>query len=217
MPKVVPEYKEEARSKILEAANKVFAEKGYHQATMEDVAKHLGVSKGALYLYYASKEELFEAMCRTAPQAFKGILVSSFGTVDASPVDSASRFFDKMLQQYGSNPGLSFEILSEASHDPALRKILSKNQEDYTSITASFLEKGLELGFVRKDIDLKALSRGLVALWNGIETLLVSGVPVSEARHAWQETLKAIFQPWHQRLPSSQTSKPVKTWERGKS
>ena len=48
MPKVVPEYKQEARSRILDAANKVFAEKGYHEATMEDIAKQLGVSKGAI-------------------------------------------------------------------------------------------------------------------------------------------------------------------------
>ena len=79
MPKVVPEYKEEARSRILNAANKVFAEKGYHEATMEDIAKRLGVSKGAIYLYFSSKEDLFEAMVKTAPQAFKEILYSSFG------------------------------------------------------------------------------------------------------------------------------------------
>ena len=211
MPKVVPEYKEEAKTKILEAANKVFAEKGYHEATMDDVARHLGVSKGALYLYYASKEELFEAMSRTAPQAFKDILLSSFGRNGVDPIESANRFFDKMLEQYGSNPGLGFEILSEASHNPALRKILKKNQEEYASITASFLEKGLQLGFVRKDVNLKSLGFGLVGLWNGIETLLVSGLPVPEAKHAWQETLRAMFQPWHTDPPSTQSSKPVKT------
>jgi len=61
MPKVVPEYKEEAKSRILDVANKVFAEKGYHEATMDDIAKRLGVSKGAIYLYFSSKEDLFEA------------------------------------------------------------------------------------------------------------------------------------------------------------
>ncbi len=87
MPKVVPEYKEEAKNRILEAANKVFAEKGYHEATMDDIAKRLGVSKGAIYLYFSGKEDLFEAMCKTAPQAFKEILYSSFGD-GANPVSS---------------------------------------------------------------------------------------------------------------------------------
>jgi len=91
MPKVVPEYKEEAKSRILEAANKVFAEKGYHEATMDDIAKRLGVSKGAIYLYFSSKEDLFEALCKTAPQAFKEILYSSFGN-EVNPIQSATEF-----------------------------------------------------------------------------------------------------------------------------
>src|SRR6266540_2302963 len=117
MPRVVPEYKEEARTRILTAANRVFGERGYRQATMDDVAKKLGVSKGALYLYYASKEELFEAIGRTIPRALKDILYSSFNE-KMSPVESASKFFDKMLKHYRSNSGLSFEILSEATRNP---------------------------------------------------------------------------------------------------
>src|SRR5437870_13659978 len=97
MPKVVPEYKEEAKSRILEAANKVFAEKGYHEATMDDIAKRLGVSKGAIYLYFSSKEDLFEAMVKTAPQAFKEILYSSFRD-EPYTVQSATHSLYKRLE-----------------------------------------------------------------------------------------------------------------------
>ena len=62
MPKVVPEYKEQATKKILEAARSVFAEKGYHDARMEDIAEMVGVSKRTLYLYFTNKEELFAAI-----------------------------------------------------------------------------------------------------------------------------------------------------------
>src|SRR5260370_31337916 len=85
MPKVVPEYKEAAKSRILDAANRVFAEKGYHEATMDDIAKRLGVSKGAIYLYFSSKEDLFDAMFKTATQAFTEIMLSSFGN-EANPI-----------------------------------------------------------------------------------------------------------------------------------
>src|SRR5713226_916383 len=131
MPRVVPEYKVEAKTRILEAANQVFGEKGYRQATMDDVAKKLGVSKGALYLYFASKEELFEAICLREPTAFKEILYSTFSE-ERDPLESASEFFDKMLKRYGSNPGLSFEIFLEASHNPGLRKVLRETQDVYT-------------------------------------------------------------------------------------
>jgi len=196
MPKVVPEYKEEARSRILDAANRVFAEKGYHEATMDDIGKRLGVSKGAIYLYFSSKEDLFEAMVRTAPQAFKEILYSSFGD-EADPVQSATQFFDKMLKLSASNPGLSFEILSEASRNPNLKRILKQNHAEYEEVLTSFLAEGQKRRFVGDNLDIRPLANSLIALWNGLETLLVSGLTVEEARRAWLEALKAIFMNQH--------------------
>jgi AcrR family transcriptional regulator len=192
MPRVVPEYKEEAKTRILTAANQVFGEKGYRQATMDDVAKKLGVSKGALYLYFASKEELFEAICRTEPLAFKKILYSSFGE-NKNPLESAGEFFDKMFKRYGSNSGLSFEIFSEASHNPGLRKVLKKTQDEYAATLMNYLEEGRKMGFIDADLDLRFLTYALIGLWNGIETLIVSGLPAAEARQAWLEGFKAIF------------------------
>src|SRR3989454_10778877 len=192
MPKVVPEYKEEAKSRILDVANKVFAEKGYHEATMDDIARRLGVSKGAIYLYFSSKEDLFEAMCKTAPQAFKEILYSSFGD-EANPIQSATQFFDKMLTASASNPGLSFEILSEASRNPTLKRILKQNHAEYEEVLTGFLEEGQKRRIVGDNLDLRPLANALIALWNGLETLLVAGLPIDEARRAWLEALKAIF------------------------
>ena len=48
-------------SGILEAARKVFAEKGFHEATMDDIAEAAGVAKGTVYLYYESKRDVYFA------------------------------------------------------------------------------------------------------------------------------------------------------------
>ena len=48
-------------SGILEAARKVFAKKGFHEATVDDIAETAGVAKGTVYLYYASKRDLYFA------------------------------------------------------------------------------------------------------------------------------------------------------------
>ena len=52
----------ETRKLILDAAYQVFAEKGYGQATIDDIIGACGISKGALYHHFASKEELFKAL-----------------------------------------------------------------------------------------------------------------------------------------------------------
>src|SRR5262245_49903996 len=61
MPKIVD--KESRRQDIVAAATRVFAERGYHAARMDDVAAELGISKGLLYASFATKEDLFMRVC----------------------------------------------------------------------------------------------------------------------------------------------------------
>jgi len=56
--------KEERPGEIVEAALDVFAERGFSGARLEDIAQRAGVTKGTIYLYFAGKEELFEAVVR---------------------------------------------------------------------------------------------------------------------------------------------------------
>lgn len=56
------------RNRVLQAALEVFAEKGYHEATMDEVAKVAQVSKGALYLYFPSKQALFASLLDAATE-----------------------------------------------------------------------------------------------------------------------------------------------------
>ncbi len=58
---VVTEFR---TAEILEAAYKVFAERGFEQATMAEIAKAAGVAKGTLYLYYPSKQDIYDAALR---------------------------------------------------------------------------------------------------------------------------------------------------------
>lgn len=60
MPKIVD--REEMKNGILDAAMRIFAEKGYHAATIADVAAEAGLGKGTLYLYFRNKEAIAEAM-----------------------------------------------------------------------------------------------------------------------------------------------------------
>src|ERR671910_3285090 len=53
-------------AEIVSAALEVFAERGFSAARLDDVAARAGISKGTLYLYFASKEELFKAVVREA-------------------------------------------------------------------------------------------------------------------------------------------------------
>lgn len=57
-----PDVSEERRSQILDAAVAVFARLGFHQARMDDIVQEAGLSKGALYWYFKSKDEIVMAI-----------------------------------------------------------------------------------------------------------------------------------------------------------
>ena len=59
-----PDVSEERKNQILEAAIAVFARLGFQQARMDDIARQAGLSKGALYLYYTSKDAIITALLK---------------------------------------------------------------------------------------------------------------------------------------------------------
>ncbi len=73
MPKIVDH--EKYRNELLSGSFACFADKGYSQLTMRDLAKHLGVSTGTLYHYFPSKEMIFEQLVDY--QAEQDILLAS--------------------------------------------------------------------------------------------------------------------------------------------
>src|SRR5207247_6208971 len=135
---------------------------------------------------YTSQQRTCDAMSRTVPRTLTEIVYSTFNT-QANSIESASQFFDAMMKRFGSNPRLSLEILSEASRNPALRRVLRQNQEEYANGLASFLEGLRKMRLIDDNLELLPLAYSLIALWNGLETLVVSGLPVEEVKGAWLE------------------------------
>lgn len=62
MPKLSQTAQAQRRARILDAAERCFVRSGFHGATMQDICRQAGVSAGALYLYFRSKEELIEGL-----------------------------------------------------------------------------------------------------------------------------------------------------------
>ena len=63
MPKLKPDIQRARREHILDAAERCFALAGFHRTTMQDICKEAAVSPGALYVYFANKEDLIAGIC----------------------------------------------------------------------------------------------------------------------------------------------------------
>ena len=119
----IRQRRKEARpQELLDAALALFVEKGFAAARAEEVAQRAGVSKGTLYLYYPSKEELFKAVVRQNLSSLiaEGLeLVAGF---EGSSSDLLTELIRIWWDRFGSTPaaGIHKIVLSEVRNFPEL-------------------------------------------------------------------------------------------------
>lgn len=147
-PKRWRRRKEARPAEILDAALAVFAEKGFAAARLEQVAKTAGVSKGTLYLYFDSKEALFEAVVRSAivPRIAdaEGLLRDHRGSATDLLAALYRRFAAVMAdEQVSAIPKL---VIGEAGNFPELAKFYLR---EVVSRGLRLMGAVLELGVAR--------------------------------------------------------------------
>jgi AcrR family transcriptional regulator len=191
MPRVVSEYKEKAKDRIVEAAHEVFSEKGYHDATMDDIAERIGVSKAALYQYFESKEDLYRAIL-TARYRNMTYMISSKLT-GGSFAECCQGFLENLIK-HSSGLGLGFEVISEASRNPALAKVSREYYRETAEAIEECLEEWKKRGSLRKDFDAHLFAKGLVALYDGMMVHLAIGTEASEVRKVFAGFIEAVEQ-----------------------
>jgi AcrR family transcriptional regulator len=80
VPKVPEQHLADRREQILQAALVCFASKGFHRTTMQDICTEAGLSAGAVYHYFAGKEEIIAASCARSSQRVQWVFDASMGT-----------------------------------------------------------------------------------------------------------------------------------------
>ena len=191
MPKVVPQYKEQARERIIEAALHVFAQKGYHETTMEDVADRLGVSEGTIYLYFKSKRELFKAISEPGEHQVAEVLSSAMGSED--PLERFFELATDVYEQYEPISGLLVELFSEASRDASLRKMLRDDFDADRETMRKFLVELRKQGRIGPDTDIDSVSMAILSLFYGYAISRLLGVGKDEAKRAYSEVMRIML------------------------
>ncbi|MBI0584056.1 MAG: TetR/AcrR family transcriptional regulator [Methanomassiliicoccus sp.] len=191
MPRVYPNYKNEARNSIMHAAMDLFRERGYHATTMEQIADRLGVSKATLYTYYKSKEDLLVTAIKDAPSTIMSVMRESLSRSDI--LDQSGSFFDGMMDIVRSySPGLFFEVMSEASRNEVIRDAVNEDAESTVTVIVDLLEEQRENGRLRPDLDLEALARGMSSLYYGLIASLILDSDEKKARKAWTASIECM-------------------------
>lgn len=193
-PKVTSEYKTEVKERIIQSAVKCFSKYGLDRTRMDDVAQKADLSKGTLYLYFKSKEDLFYVICENNLKVLKEQLSHIFSTTKEDLVSNAEQFYENFhKEEKRESEKVFYEIIAESARNPKLQKILYTQRIKTFNVVREYLDRQIEKGFFKKDTDTEAIASGFVALYDGLIASEFLGVSVNHSRRSWRKTVRAII------------------------
>lgn len=191
LSKMLPEYREEAKKRIVEAGLEVMYEKGYCKTTMEDIACRLDVSKPALYRYFKNKDELVIESANYLQTQYRGIKTAR--STDICPVDEWIEIFDQIMSPDTKIHALYFEILGMTAHKSEVQKKSIEGMKHGIDQPAHEIAEQQQKGLIPADTDPRTLAITIVSLFNGMRVLILLGVAWEEVRSRWIEILRNLF------------------------
>jgi len=181
------ERRKDARpGELLDAALELFVEKGFAATRAEEVAKRAGVSKGTLFLYFSSKEELFKAVVRENISGRLGVWHAEMDNFQGSTADLLRHSMNAWWAQIGSTKvsGITKLMMSEAGNFPELAAFYQAEViEPGNELLRRVLQRGIDCGEFRP-INLKY----------GVYTVLAPMMFLAMWKHSFGTCSKAAAQ-----------------------
>ena len=172
MPRVSAAHEQEVRERILAAAARVFAEKGYHSSTIADVVRESGLSVGAIYSYFSGKDELIRLTCDQIAARGLDELAARLApaTTTAERLAIAISLYVETIDAYDGDPGqvTLVQAWAEADREPGVREMLAGRRERLAGAGQLLLRQGVINGELPSSLDVDAVTRGLLALLDGL-------------------------------------------------
>jgi AcrR family transcriptional regulator len=187
-----PDVSAERRAQIIAAALACFTRKGYNNTTMDDIVTESGLSKGSLYWYFKSKDELFaEAMlsvfmdvgqeafaaleqCTTAADKLRAL-----AQVTAGISKQIEGFFALFLEFWGSSP-----------HREEAGQLWLGMLVEFKDILVGIIEQGIHSGEF-KPVDAGELVWAVMAAYDGLAAydMMIGGLDLDRISNVFAETL----------------------------
>ena len=150
---------------IIAAAAKVFRTKGYHAATVQDIADEVGILKGSLYHHVKSKEDLLYLMVKE-PIAQIYEKMAEIAASDLPAAEKLRRAIHAQLEAFHQHYPHLFVYLHEREEmKRRFREQFKLSPKQYERCWQQILREGVKSGEFRPDLDVQVVSYGVLGIW----------------------------------------------------
>lgn len=166
---------DDKRRQIIDAAVRVFAQTGYYNSRVADVAREAGIASGTIYLYFRTKDEILATLFREKMAAFVERLRKRIAE-EPHPVAKLRCLVAQHFEQLESNPELAEVVQVELRQGHKFfRGASAKEVTSYFDLIASVLEEGVARGVFRPDLPVKVATKMLFGALDQMATSWVLG------------------------------------------
>ena len=140
------------RNQILDAATKVFVRQGFQHARMDDIVEESGLSKGTLYWYFKSKEDIINAILRrlfTGDLEYLENLLQAEGPVSERLIQLTDHRITG-LQRMSSLVPIIFEFYAVAVHQQWVKQFINDYFQHFRTLLEQLIQQGIDRGEFRK-------------------------------------------------------------------
>lgn len=156
------------RRQLLAAAQRVFAQRGYLGATIDDVAEAAGCSKGAYYFHFASKEEVLLALIDEWTTSREEYLAEA---VSGAPADDALvHLLEALFSTDTSDGALMLEFWAQAARNPRVRRRLARAEHAWRGRLIDALQRVKRAGALALNVTPEEGADVAMALYRGFVT-----------------------------------------------
>jgi AcrR family transcriptional regulator len=194
MPRVTDEYADFRRRQILSAAWEAFAEKGYRETTMRDIAGSLGLSTGTVYSYFESKDKIIEALKEMSLRDNRRLLerVATKETVSEALEELLGRLLECCSEdEFRQAARANVSVWAEALRRETFREVVVAVHEELRDGLSALARDGMGRGELAAGLDPKVFAGLVTALVFGLQAqaALIDGSSSPDYREQLREML----------------------------
>ncbi|MEW9808731.1 TetR/AcrR family transcriptional regulator [Mesorhizobium sp. ZMM04-5] len=191
------ERRDQQVQRILEAAQACFIRSGFQGASMQQICTECGMSPGALYRYFPSKEAIVAAICEADRQddlTCFGVFRDATSAVDGLVAGAMAHITH--THKKGS-AALFAEMRSESNRNDTIRNTVDGHKQEIAQLIAPLVQRAIDRGEIDPPIEIQTLLAVLMSVGEGIaiNDLPARGIPLEQIETALRAMLAGMLRP----------------------
>ena len=174
----------DTKSRVIEAAKPLFAKYGFKKTSVQDIARAAHVAKGAMYYYFKSKDEVFEAIVHDELSTLWNRVIEAVNAVTTPEEKIRSFVLTRMKETERLLNAFAALENEEIEHLGFIDEVRRRALKQQTGVVAGILEDGIEGGVFRR-LDSKAVAEMMILALAALDQLRREG-------RSWKETSKRL-------------------------